>query len=169
MAATLREIYRNRRVIMREKIIALIVVAVLGLTGYFSYTSGYDKADRKWKDTIQEQYITKQKANKITQEALNEVSKGYQEDIAASKADADRIISGLRSDNKRLSVKIKSTTGTQSSDGRCIFDGRAELHESTASNLIGVTLRADAHVKALQDTVRALQGQPKEAADGRQR
>ncbi|BBA26463.1 Rz-like spanin [Pectobacterium phage PPWS4] len=154
---------------MREKIIAVIVVAILGLTGYFAYTSGYDKADRKWKDVVQEQYITKQKANQITQEALNEISKGYQEDIAASKADADRLVNGLRESNKRLSIRIKSTTGTQSSDGRCIFDGRAELHESTASSLIGVTLRADAHVKALQDTVRALQGQPKEVTDGRQR
>lgn len=138
---------------------AKFIIAALMLAGctYLGYSTGYDKADLKWKEVVHNEYVTKEQANKRTQSALNEVSKGYQEDLASNEANAAGVIDGLNASNKRLRVKLAST-GTTEGDRRCFPDGKAELHRETSEALIRITLDADAHVKALQDTVRALQG-----------
>lgn len=117
---------------------------------------GSQAKDAQWKEEIHNVYVKRVEATRSTQEAVNAISAKYQEDIAAMEGSTDRIISDLRSDNKRLRVRIK-TTGSSSSVCGCEPDGRAELDERDAKRIIGVTQKGDAWIKALQDTIRELQ------------
>lgn len=138
---------------------AKFIIAALMLAGctYFGYSTGYDKADIQWKETIHEEYITKQQANANTQSALNEISKGYQEDLSQGEADARGRVDAVHKSGKRLRVKLNLT---ESQLRQCGFelDGKAELHRETSEALIRITQDADKHVLALQNTIRALQG-----------
>lgn len=117
---------------------------------------GSDSMDAKWKQEVQDVYVKRVEATKSTQREVDEISAKYQEDLAALEGSTDRIISDLRSDNKRLRIRIK-TTGT--STGECGFepDGRAELDDRDAKSILAVTQRGDAWIRALQDTIRELQ------------
>lgn len=136
------------------KIYAIAVAFTLGMT--LAYNHGYNKANTKWEQEVQNEYIRRVEATASTQRAINEISSKYQEDLAALEGSTDRIITDLRSDNKRLRVRIKAT-GT--SDGQCRRepDGRAELDERDAKRILTVTQRGDAWIRALQDTIRELQ------------
>lgn len=124
----------------------------------FGWNIGSNSKDAEWKEVVTHEYIKKQEANKATQLEVNKVSTKYQADLEGLEGSTDRIIADLRSDNVRLRLKVKPTTGTPTGDGRCIFDGKAELDEATAKRLIGITQRGDLHIEALQDTIRKLQG-----------
>lgn len=104
----------------------IAVAFTLGMT--LAYNHGYDKANTKWKQEVHNEYVKRVEATASTQRAINEVSARYQEDLAALEGSTDRIISDLRSDNKRLRVRIK-TTGTSDGKCRCEPDDRAELDE----------------------------------------
>lgn len=134
----------------------LIPWVLAGVLFGWGWHLGSDSMDSKWKQEIQNEYIKKVEATKSTQRAVDEISAKYQEDLAALEGSTDRIISDLRSNNKRLLVRIK-TTGT--SDGKCGFepDGRAELDDRDAKRILAVTQRGDAWIRALQDTIRELQ------------
>lgn len=136
-----------------------LIAALLFAAGW---NLGSADKDTEWKEVVQNEYIKKQEATKATQKEVSRISTNYQETIAGLEGSTDRVIADLRRDNTRLRVRIKDTTGTLSSDGRCIFNGRAELHEATSKSLIGITQAADAHVKALQETIRELQGERNE-------
>jgi hypothetical protein len=112
--------------------------------------------EAKWKQEVQNEYVKRVEAAKSTQRAVDAVSTRYQEDLAALEGSTDRIISDLRSDNKRLRVRVKNTGA---SDGQCRFepDGRAELDDRDAKRIIAVTQKGDAWIRALQDTIRELQ------------
>ena len=114
-----------------------------------------------WKEVIQNEYIAKTKATAATQAEVSRVSREYQEEIAAIEGSTDRMLNDLRSNNKRLRVRIK-TTGT--SDGQCGFepDGRAELDDRDAKRIIAVTQKGDAWIRALQNTIRELQRKQEE-------
>lgn len=134
----------------------LIPWVLAGVLFGWGWHLGSDSMDSKWKQEIQNEYIKKVEATKRTQREVDEISAKYQEDLAALEGSTDRIISDLRSDNKRLLVRVK-TAGT--SDGQCGFesDGRAELDDRDAKRILAVTQRGDAWIRALQDTIRELQ------------
>ncbi|MRT52280.1 hypothetical protein FG478_01095, partial [Xylella fastidiosa subsp. multiplex] len=113
----------------------------------------------KWKQEVHNEYVKRVEATASTQRAINEISGKYQEDLAALEGSTDRIISDLRSDNKRLRVRVKPT-GT--SEGQCGFepDDRAELDDRDAKRILSVTQKGDAGIRALQETIRELQRKP---------
>lgn len=133
-----------------------VIIAAFALGITLAYNHGYDKANTKWEQEVHNVYVKRVEATASTQRAINEISAKYQEDIAALEGSTDRIISDLRSDNKRLLVRVK-TTGT--SDGKCGFepDGRAELDDRDAKSILAVTQRGDAWIRALQDTIKEMQ------------
>lgn len=128
----------------------------LGMLFGLGWHLGSDSMDAKWKQEVHNEYVKRVEATASTQRAIDAVSAKYQEDLAALEGSTDRIISDLRSDNKRLRVRVK-TTGT--SDGQCGFesDGRAELDDRDAKRILAVTQKGDAWIRALQDTIRELQ------------
>lgn len=135
----------------------IIVAAVMAACTYLGYSSGYQSADTKWKETVHADYIAKQEANRITQEALNDISREHQEELAKGQADAASTVDALERTGVRLRVKLKDT-GSQLGECRRESDGKAELHRETSEALIRITQDADKHVSALQKTVMALQG-----------
>lgn len=128
----------------------------------FGLHYGSQHTDANWKEVVHNEYVQKQEATQSTQRAVNEISAKYQADLEGLEGSTDRIIADLRSDNKRLRVAIKPTTGQLQGDGRCLVDGKAELDEATARRLIGITQRGDATIEALQNTIRKLQGEKKQ-------
>lgn len=134
----------------------LIPWVLAGMLFGLGWHLGSDSMDAKWKQEVHDEYVKRVEATASTQRALNEISAKYQEDLAALEGSTDRIISDLRSDNKRLRVRVKPA-GT--SDGQCGFepDGRAELDDRDAKRILAVTQKGDAWIRALQDTIRELQ------------
>lgn len=134
----------------------LIPWVLAGMLFGLGWHLGSDSMDAEWKQEVHNEYVKRVEATKSTQRAINEISAKYQEDLAALEGSTDRIISDLRSDNKRLRVRVKPA-GT--SDGQCGFepDGRAELDDRDAKRILAVTQRGDAWIRALQDTIRELQ------------
>ena len=128
----------------------------------FGWHLGSQSTDAKWKEEVQNEYVKKQTARAETQKAIDAVSAKYQADLEGLEGSTDRIIADLRSDNKRLRVAIKPTTGQLQGDGRCLVNGKAELDEATSRRLIGITQRGDATIEALQNTIRKLQGEKKQ-------
>lgn len=133
----------------------IITAFALGIT--LAYNHGYDKANTKWEQEVHNEYIKKVKATEDKQVAINEISRQYQEDLAALEGSTDRVINDLRNDGKRLRVKLSATTRELQDNGGCLVDGRAELDEEFSKRLIGVTQRGDAWIKALQDTIKEMQ------------
>lgn len=134
---------------------AIIAAFALGIT--LAYNHGYDKANTKWEQEVNNEYIKKVKATANKQAAVNEISRQYQEDLAALEGSTDRVINDLRNDGKRLRVKLSATTRELQDNGGCLIDGRAELDEEFSKRLIGVTQRGDAWIKALQNTIKEMQ------------
>lgn len=141
---------------MLEFLRKLIPWVLAGMLFGLGWHLGSDSMDAKWKQEVHNEYVKRVEAAKSTQRAIDAVSAKYQEDLAALEGSTDRIISDLRSDNKRLRVRVK-TTGT--SDGQCGFepDGRAELDDRDAKRILAVTQKGDVWIRALQDTIRELQ------------
>lgn len=125
------------------------------------FAGGYYTANNKWEAKVNAEYTSNLKASEDTriavQAEVNKVSKRFQDEMSALEGSTDRIITDLQSDNKRLRIRVKPTSGTTQSDGRCVIDGSAELDERDAKRLISIGLKGDKWIKALQDTVRALQ------------
>lgn len=133
---------------------AIIVAFALGIT--LAYNHGYDKANTKWEQEVHNEYIKQTEATANKQSAINEISRQYQEDLAALEGSTDRVINDLRNDGKRLRVKLSATTRELQDNGGCLVDGRAELDEEFSKRLIGVTQRGDAWIKALQNTIKEM-------------
>lgn len=119
---------------------------------------GSDSMDAKWKQEVHNEYIKRVEATASTQRAINEISAKYQEDLASLEGSTDRIIADLNRDNKRMRVKINTSGLTESDVSRCFPNDRVELHPETSKSLIRITQEADLKEKALQDTIRRLQG-----------
>lgn len=134
---------------------AIIAAFALGIT--LAYNHGYDKANTKWEQEVHNEYIKQTEATADKQAAINEISRQYQEDLAALEGSTDRVINDLRNDGKRLRVKLSATTRELQDNGGCLIDGRAELDEEFSKRLIGVTQRGDAWIRALQDTIKEMQ------------
>lgn len=125
------------------------------------FCSGYWVADTKWEAKVNDEYITKLQAEDRTrtsvQREVSRIAKDYQDKMSALEGSTDRIIADLNRDNKRLRIRVKPTSGTVQSDGRCLVDGYADLDERDAKRLIAIGLKGDEWIKALQGTIRALQ------------
>lgn len=139
----------------------LLRQAVPWLVAGLLFCSGYWVADNKWEAKVSNEYITKLEARENQRSAvqgeIDKVSKDYQDKLSALEGSTDRIIADLNRDNKRLRIRVKPTSGTVQTDGRCIIDGYAELDERDAKRLIAIGLKGDAWIVALQDTIRKLQ------------
>ncbi|WYW04300.1 Rz-like spanin [Pseudomonas phage vB_PpuP-Kompost-2] len=136
-----------------------LVLAGLGLV----YAKGHSDATDSLTLEHQAQQLAAARQLEVerdtTQRALADLSKEWQAYIATSKASADRTIADLRGNGIRLSVALAdSTVRCVTGDGRSLADGRAELREDVSQFLIGEAQRADAQVKALQGTIKTLQG-----------
>ena len=129
----------------------------IGTALWFSYSLGYDKADNKWKQEVHNAYVSKVESTAAVQAGIGRVSKEYQDDLAALEGSTDRVITDLRNDGKRLSVKLSATTRELADNRGCLIDGRAELDEEFSKRLIGVTQKGDAWIKALQNTIKEMQ------------
>ena len=126
------------------------------------FCSGYWVADNKWEAKVNNEYITKLEAREnqraAVQGEINKVSAEWQDKMSALEGSTDRIIADLNSDNKRLRVKVNTSGLTESDISRCFPNGRVELHPETSKSLIRIAQEADLKEKALQDTIRRLQG-----------
>lgn len=142
-----------------KKALPFLLAGLIYTAGFYS---GSVSKDNEWKEVVHNEYVQKQEATQSTQRAVNEISAKYQADLEGLEGSTDRIIADLRSDNKRLRVAIKPTTGQLQGDGRCLVNGKAELDEATSRRLIGITQRGDATIEALQNTIRKLQGEKKQ-------
>ena len=142
---------------MREILRRVIPWLLLAGLCAFCWNLGYKASDAKWTKEVHNEYVKKDEARKDKQAGLDEISEKYQADIAGIEGSTDRIIADLNRDNERLRVKVKPTSGTSGPDGRCVFDGKAELDEATSRRLIGITQKGDAQIEALQATIRKLQ------------
>lgn len=140
----------------------LLRQAVPWLVAGLLFCSGYWVADNKWEAKVNEEYITKLEAREdqraAVQSRVDKVSAEWQDKMSALEGSTDRVINDLNRDNKRLRVKVKTSGVAESDLSRCFPDGRVELHPETAKSLIRITQEADLKEKALQDTIRSLQG-----------
>lgn len=136
----------------------LIPWVIAGVLFGYGWHLGADSMDAKWKQEVHNEYVKRVEATRDTQRAIDKISAKYQEDLAALEGSTDRIIADLRSDYKRLRVRIK-TTGAINGQCRCEPDGRAELDERDAKRILAVTQKGDAWIRALQDTIRKLQAE----------
>lgn len=131
--------------------------------GVGRYTQkGIDEAH--FKEELQNDYITKQAATletvRVTQEAVNEVSARFTKEKESAASTAAATIDSLTADNKRLLIKLKQQPKSGETKGDNIIgaDGRAEIDTGAAERIVSITTKGDAWIKALQDTVRELQG-----------
>lgn len=126
------------------------------------FCSGYWVADNKWEAKVNNEYITKLEAREnqraAVQGELDKVSAEWQDKMSALEGSTDRIIADLNRDNKRLRVRVNTSGLTESDVSRCFPNGRVELYPETSKSLIRITQEADLKEKALQDTIRRLQG-----------
>lgn len=140
----------------------LLRQAVPCLVAGLLFCSGYWVADNKWEAKVSNEYITKLEAREnqraAVQGELDKVSAEWQDKMSALEGSTDRIIADLNRDNKRLRVKVNTSGLTESDISRCFPNGRVELHPETSKSLIRITQEADLKEKALQDTIRRLQG-----------
>ncbi|QZI79691.1 Rz-like lysis protein [Escherichia phage vB_EcoP-101118UKE1] len=140
----------------------LLRKAIPWLVAGLLFCSGYWVADNKWEAKVNNEYITKLEAREnqraAVQGEINKVSAEWQDKMSALEGSTDRIIADLNRDNKRLRVRVNTSGLTESDVSRCFPNGRVELHPETSKSLIRLTQEADLKEKALQDTIRRLQG-----------
>lgn len=126
------------------------------------FAGGYHTANNKWEAKVNAEYTSNLKASEDTrlavQAEVDKVSKRFQDEMSSLEGSTDRIIADLQSDNKRLRVRVNTSGLTESDVSRCFTNGRVELHPETSKSLIRITQEADLKEKALQDTIRRLQG-----------
>lgn len=140
----------------------LLRKAIPWLVAGLLFCSGYWVADNKWEAKVNNEYITKLEAREnqraAVQGEINKVSAEWQDKMSALEGSTDRIIADLNRDNKRMRVRVNTSGLTESDVSRCFPNGRVELHPETSKSLIRLTQEADLKEKALQDTIRRLQG-----------
>lgn len=120
------------------------------------YESGYNKRQVEVIKLEQEYAKKMRESNMEAQRRLDEVSRGYQQKLQDVQMATSATIDRLNADNKRLYVRVKSTT-CNSSSHRPEPTHRAELDETTTRKLIEITKRGDEWIKALQNTIKNLQ------------
>lgn len=129
------------------------------------YLKGYSDSNSKHAQEAADAQIAfnrrQEEERDNSQKALADISKQWQAYLQTQSAMADRTISGLRNDGVRLSVELADAR-VCAVTGNCgpITNGRAELSDNASRFFIGQAQRADAQVKALQQTINELQRRP---------
>lgn len=137
----------------------ILVLTGLGVTYTAGYTSGTAKVNAAHTKELKEALEEKEKIREDYQQYQTGREEQWRKESQMVASAASGIVDDLHSRNIRLSVKLADVTVASVTDSnQCRADGRAELHRETAEFLIGEAQRADSQVKALQDTVRNLQG-----------
>lgn len=148
----------NFQALIAKAVGAFLILALVWLHGY---STRDHRAEQEALAQQNEHLIQLDREREALQGALDEVSGAWQAQAHKIQGDADRALADLRSRNIRLRVQLADTKVTSvTGQGGPEPDGRAELHPDASRFLIGQAQRADAQVKALQATVRALQGGP---------
>lgn len=133
-------------------------VSILLLSMWLSVKDDLVEA-KKDNIALKEHYLKTEVRRAEMQGALQKAASVYSEELRSNAATASSTIDGYIAINKRLSVQLKTVSNTTSA-GSCSsgseLNARAELHPETAKDLIGVTMDADSHVKALQETIKQL-------------
>lgn len=148
-----------------KRIAIAAVLSVAALTGSYQVGKAIGSANEKatQQEVLKNDYIKKSEAatkeHNAVQTALDAIGKKHSDQMAELEGSSDGIIAGLNADNKRLRVKLKGTTGATSGSGQCVptVDGKAELDDSTAKRLVGITVQGDQWIENLQATVKVLQ------------
>lgn len=146
---------------MRQTI-AVIILFIITL--FAAHMMGSAAAELKKKQQelteVREHYESLEQQRAVLQQALQTTAEFYQKELKANADSAADVVAKYAADNKRLSVRLKQATASTASAGTCsdrpVLNDRAELHPETSESLIRITKDADAHVKALQDTVKLL-------------
>lgn len=147
---------------MKRYLVALIVV-LIATVGFFaktlSDTRGDLKTSQKALQEVTANYEYTKQQREDLQTAIQQTAQFYIKELQDNELRANDIISEHIANAKRLSVKLAATANGSPTDSNCIglsLDGRAELHRETAESLVGITLDADAKVRALQDVIKQL-------------
>lgn len=147
---------------MKRYLIALIVV-LMATVGFFaktlSDTRGDLKTSQKALQEVTANYEYTKQQREDLQTAIQQTAQFYIKELQDNELRANDIISEHIANAKRLSVKLAATANGSPTDSNCIglsSNGRAELHRETAESLVGITLDADAKVRALQDVIKQL-------------
>lgn len=112
------------------------------------------ESERKWTAALLEVQNEKQKE-------LEEIGRSYQQRMEALKVDTSRTVDDLRKSGNKLRIRVSQCEASgheQSSVSGPVFDGYAELSDTSSQFLIGEAKRADEWIKHLQRTIEALQG-----------
>lgn len=147
---------------MKRYLVALIVV-LMATVGFFaktlSDTRGDLKTSQKALQEVTDNYEYTKQQREDLQTAIQQTAQFYIKELQDNELRANDIISEHIANAKRLSVKLAATANGSPTDSNCIglsSNGRAELHRETAESLVGITLDADAKVRALQDVIKQL-------------
>lgn len=147
---------------------AMIAVAIVFLlTLWMSSMLGDTKAELKHTQQelkeVREHYVDLEQQRVVLQQALQTTAEFYQKELKANTDSAANVVAEHIAANKWLSVRLKQqqqATESTASAGTCsdrpVSNDRAELHPETATSLIRITKDADAHVQALQYTIKLL-------------
>lgn len=143
------------------KEIVMWVFLLLAAAGII-YTKGRsDEAEAHTKklNAAQLELLTEKENHRVQlQEAQTSIEAEWRQKNALVQSAATRTVDELRGSNVRLSVRLADlTVSSVTGSNQCRADGRAELHRETSEFLVGEAQRADAQVKALQETIRNLQ------------
>lgn len=137
-----------------QRILPWILAGILFTGGVHT---GYNYATSKWEKEKYDTFISKVEATRNKQEAVNKVSQDYQQKLSELEVSTDRVITDLRESNSRLYVKLKTPSKPTGDNSGCQLNGKAELDETTARDLIRITQQGDAWIESLQETIRELQ------------
>lgn len=135
----------------------IIVALMLAGCTWLGFINGKTHERLKWQEEIQNEYVKKDTANRDAQGKLNDISTDYQKQLRDSERSAADAVTRITANGTRLRVKLNATSAQLRECG-LLADGKAELHRETSEALIRITQDADAHVEALQGTIRTLQG-----------
>lgn len=139
------------------KAVGAFLVLVLSFALGYTYRDGKAEQEALIAENTHLKQLNVERAS--LQGALDEISGAWFAENRKVQGDADRAIAQLRADGIRLRVQladalVSSVTGNGGSEP----NDRAELHPDASRFLVGEAKRADAQVRALQETVRKLQG-----------
>lgn len=153
--------------LIKKAVTAIVLLSIIIFSSFkVGNIMGHKDERLAQQEVIKSDYIKQSTANtekhNAVQAALDAIGKKHSDEMATVKDSSDAVIDNLKRDNKRLLVKLKGSTSTTTGDSsKCIptVDGKAELDETTARDLIAITERGDKWIGNLQDTVRTLQGE----------
>lgn len=147
---------------LRSKICLGVTSAILIALGIQTYrVQSKELYISEYKQEIQQHLVDSYtKAMKVEREAqrtINSLGREYQRKLNEARENERAIADSLRNDTIRLrshwrGCEATSRVSSAAASGS-VYNGEAELRNESASRIIGDSDRADAQVRALQDTI----------------